>query len=180
MSERLAAVLRQQETWCARLGSPLYAALLGAAAGDVEMGGPTLAVLAGHDDDPLGSALALRLLGAVHCLVLDGRAPALARHYPSAGGDAGPDGAWPAFRDLLEAQRDTVRTLVDRPVQTNEAGRSAALLGGFFTVARETGLPLRLLELGSSAGLNLRWIRLQPYADRRAADHRRPLVGGAG
>jgi hypothetical protein len=52
-----------------------------------------------------------------------------------------------------------VRALFRQPVQTNEVGRSAALLGGFLTVARETGLPLRLLEIGASAGLNLRWDR---------------------
>ena len=44
-------------------------------------------------------------------------------------------------------------------VQTNEVGRSAALVGGFVEVARRSGLPLRLLELGASAGLNLRWDR---------------------
>jgi hypothetical protein len=42
-------------------------------------------------------------------------------------------------------------------VQTNEVSRCSALLGGFLTVARDTGLPLRLLEPGASAGLNLRW-----------------------
>jgi hypothetical protein len=40
--------------------------------------------------------------------------------------------------------------------QTNEVGRSAALVPGFLTVAAATGLPLRLLEIGSSAALNLR------------------------
>src|SRR5438034_5449361 len=107
--------------------------------------------------DARASALALRFMGAVHRLVLEGRAPALARHYPSAGGEAGLEGAWAAFRDTLEQHRDTLRALVTSPVQTNEVGRSAALLGGFLLVARETGLPLRLLELGASAGLNLRW-----------------------
>jgi hypothetical protein len=42
-------------------------------------------------------------------------------------------------------------------VQTNEVGRCAALLGGFVEVARRTGLPLRLLEVGAAAGLILRW-----------------------
>ena len=114
-------------------------------------------MLAGHEADARASALALRFLGAVHRLVLEGRAPALARHYPSAGGEAGLDGAWAAFRDTLEQHRDTLRALVTSPVQTNEVGRSAALLGGFLLIARETGLPLRLLELGASAGLLLRW-----------------------
>jgi len=114
-------------------------------------------VLAGHETDARASALALRFMGAVHRLVLEGRAPALARHYPSAGGEAGLEGAWTAFRDTLEQHRDTLRALVTSPVQTNEVGRAAALFGGFLLVARETSLPLRLLELGASAGLNLRW-----------------------
>jgi hypothetical protein len=33
------------------------------------------------------------------------------------------------------------------------------LLGGFLAGARATGLPLRILEIGASAGLNLRWDR---------------------
>jgi hypothetical protein len=41
------------------------------------------------------------------------------------------------------------------PVQTNEVGRAAALVGGFATVAATTGLPLCVLEIGASAGLNL-------------------------
>jgi hypothetical protein len=41
--------------------------------------------------------------------------------------------------------------------QTNEVRRSAVLLPGFLTVAAETGLPLRILELGASAGLNQLW-----------------------
>lgn len=115
------------------------------------------AVLAGHQDDPGPSALALRLMGAVHRLVLSGRAPELAKHYPSAGGAAGD--AWPAFLGVLHERRDELRGLVERPVQTNEPGRCAALLGGFLEIARANGLPLRLLEVGSSAGLNLRFDR---------------------
>jgi hypothetical protein len=33
------------------------------------------------------------------------------------------------------------------------------LVGGFLQIARETGLPLRLLEIGASAGLNAVWDR---------------------
>ena len=52
-----------------------------------------------------------------------------------------------------------IRDALTRPPQTNEVGRSAALVGGFLVVARDTGLPLRVLEVGSSAGLNLRFDR---------------------
>lgn len=151
-----AEVLRRQAVWCRRLGSPLYGALLERAADDCAAGGPTWDVLAGHEGDPEASALALRFLGAVHRLVLAGDAPALARHYPSAGGARIGD-PWPDFAAALRDHRTRLRELVTLPVQTNEVGRSATLLGGFLTVARATGLPLRLLEIGSSAGLNLRW-----------------------
>lgn len=96
-------------------------------------------------------------------MVLEGRVPELAQHYPSVGGE--PGDAWPPFREVLGEHREVLRDLITRPVQTNEVGRSAALIGGFLTVARETGLPLRLLEIGASAGLNLRWDRCRYESD---------------
>jgi hypothetical protein len=115
------------------------------------------AVLRGHEHDPGPSALALRLMGSVHRLVLRGDAPELAAHYPSVGG--APREPWPAFLATVREHADELRRLVDDPVQTNEPARCAALLGGFLEVARGTGRPLRLREVGSSAGLNLRFDR---------------------
>jgi hypothetical protein len=149
--------LRRQAEACASLGSPLYGFLLVRLAADTEAGGATWRVLAGHAGDAPGSVLALRLMGAVHRLALEGEAPELAAHLPSTGGDGDPAAAWTALAGLLSAKHDEVRTGLERPVQTNEVGRSGALLGGFLIVARETGLPLRTLELGASAGLNMRW-----------------------
>jgi hypothetical protein len=56
--------------------------------------------------------------------------------------------AWHTRRPLLDAA-------LALPPQTNEVQRSAALLPGLLHVAACTGLPLVLLELGASAGLNL-------------------------
>src|SRR2546425_9850786 len=78
----VAAGLRTQAEWCRKLGSPLYTALLSEAAADVEAGGACWRVLEGQEDE---GALALRFMGAVHRLVLEGRAPELAPYYPSAG-----------------------------------------------------------------------------------------------
>lgn len=156
--QRLAQLLRIQAGWCERLGSPLYARILERAADDCAAGGPTLSVLEGHERDRIGSALSLRLMGAVHRLVLQGKVPKLAAHYPSAGGRVRGN-AWPAFRDALSSHGDQIRRVLDRPVQTNEVGRSVALLGGFIAIAQTFQFPLRLFEVGASAGLNLLWDR---------------------
>jgi len=150
--------LRWQAESCRRLGSDLYGELLARAAVDAEAGG-VVARVVGERPASNASALGLRLMGSVHRLVLQGEAPALARTYPSAGGHSDPDAAWPAFRALVEERFEAVAAGIDRPVQTNEVGRAAALVGGFLEVARATGLPLRVLEVGTSAGLNLRWDR---------------------
>jgi hypothetical protein len=158
---RLAAQLREQEAFCAEMGSPLYAGLLEHAARDVETGGPVLDVLAPHVTPGSGHALALRFLAAVHRLVLTGQAEALARFYPSAGGAVDVPAAWDALRALLERDGERVSALSARPCQTNEVGRAAALMFGFLAVAARTRLPFRLLEVGASAGLNLRWDRFR-------------------
>src|SRR5215472_5895437 len=155
--EIVARRLLKQAEWCERLGSRLYSTLLRRAAGDFRAAGACHAVLYDHYDDPPDSALALRFLGAVHRLVLQGKAPQLAACYPSAGGDCDCDGLRPRFHSVVQQHAAVLRELVCRPVQTNEVGRCAALLGGFLEVARRTGLPLRLLEVGAAGGLILRW-----------------------
>jgi hypothetical protein len=52
-----------------------------------------------------------------------------------------------------------IEARIDQPVQTNEVGRCRALVGGYVEVARRSRLPLRALEVGASAGLNLYWDR---------------------
>jgi hypothetical protein len=159
-------ILAQVE-WCRRLGSPLYVHLLSRAAEDCEAGGPVCELLEPHAPDrPVvydrpNVALPLQLMAAVHRLVLEGRAPELARFYLSAGGSLPIESSWEPFRRTLVKQMESLRALVKRPVQTNDPGRSGSLLGGFLLIARHTGLPLRLLEIGSSAGLNLCWDRFR-------------------
>jgi hypothetical protein len=156
--ERAAFLLREQSRACADYGSPLYAELLARAAEDAQAGGVVFELLAPHDAPNLrADALALRLMAAVHRLVLEGAAPDLAACYPSAGGKLAAPGAWGVFRELLRRERGRLACLVARPCQTNEVGRAAALAFGFFQVSFSTALPLRLLEVGCSAGLNLRW-----------------------
>ena len=155
--ERAAFLLRDQASYCAAMGSPLYAELLERAADDAAGGGPVHALVEPFDAPNLrANALALRLMAAVHRLVLAGEAERLAAHYPTAGGHAGIPRAWDAFRELVAERRERLQPLVAQPCQTNEVGRCAPLAFGFLELAARHGLPLRLFEVGSSAGLNLR------------------------
>lgn len=133
-----------------RVDSPLYAGLSARILED----GDLLELAA---EAPVGQPAPNLLFGAVHYLLLKGGGGPLARLYPSLNGgrDAGED-PFPAFRDFCLANREAVAMLIHgRRVQTNEVGRSSALQPAFAVVAAETGLPLALLEIGSSAGLNL-------------------------
>ena len=161
----LAALFRQQARACAELGSPMYAGILTRMSEDLLSGGVVAdvlacdeadALLAAYEKDLPSSAVALRLMGSVHRLVLEGRAPGLARFFPSAGGRADVEGAWPATVAVLEEHRDELRAGLAQAPQTNEIGRAAALLGGLLHVRARHPLPVRLLEVGASAGLNLR------------------------
>src|SRR6202023_1932548 len=96
--ERAVRMIEEHAEVCGRLGSALYAALVGRVAQDVRAGGPCADAVAGYEDAPEPAAIPLRLLGGVHALALSGRAPGLAACYPSTGGVADPDAAWPAFR----------------------------------------------------------------------------------
>ena len=153
----VASAMREQSGWCERLGSPFYRVLLSRIADDVEASGVCWSVLEPRAADPARFKLPLRFLAAIHRLVLEGKLPDLARHYPSAGGTGDAEAAWGIFPDVLARHGDQILAAMPETVQTSEVRRCCALLPGFLRVARDTRLPLRLLELGSSAGLNLRW-----------------------
>jgi hypothetical protein len=156
--QQTAEHFRWQGAGCRELGSELYARLLDRCADDLEAGGLVAHVLAGFLDRPRRDAIALRILAGVHAVVLDGRATDLAEFYPSAGGRPPDDDAtlWERFGAALAEHDDEVRTWLDSAPQTNEVGRAAALAGGLHFIASEASLPVRLIEIGASAGLNLR------------------------
>lgn len=101
--------------------------------------------------EPRADALVLRLLGGLHALVRAGELSALAPAYPPS---AVPDDFAALLRQALADDR--LLPWLDSPPQTNEVGRSGVLMPGLLVIAAATHLPLRLFELGASAGLNLR------------------------
>jgi hypothetical protein len=154
--EHLVHTLRSQGRFCAASGSQMYGELLELVAHDVEAGGIFAAILSGHEDDRSRDAVPLRLLGGLHRLVLDGRAAGLRRWYPSTGGSWDDGSAWPEILDAAAGHTGVLRATLDQPPQTNEVGRSAALIGGLLRLNYGFDLPIRLFEIGTSAGLNLR------------------------
>lgn len=138
------------------------------AAADIAAGGPTLALIGDWNGDIELGALALRVAGGLHYLALSGRAPALAMLLPSCGGVADEERIGATALEVVRAQAGELRPFLDSPPQTNEVGRSCALMPGMLEIARVTGLPLRPREIGSSAGLNQFWdrfaYRLGPHA----------------
>ncbi len=147
-----------QADFCMSQNAPVTAAVISAAQRDFDTGGIVHYLLSGWSGHPVDDALALRLAGFLHFQALSGAAPDLAAFYPSCGGqlEAGQEAdLWRLAEAELQSQQDAVRKFLRHPPQTNETGRAASLLAGFSEIARQTQLPLRLREIGSSAGLNL-------------------------
>lgn len=156
--KHILSAFRVQVEACEKLGSPLTAALLRGARDDFAANGPVAHLLRGWAGDPLDENVPLRLAGFFHDRALAGDAPELAQFYETCGGRFAPSDAvalWQAAIGCLTAQEAAARRFLRSAPQTNEAGRAAVLLAGFSEIARQTGLPLRLREIGASAGLNL-------------------------
>jgi hypothetical protein len=155
----LLATLATEREIAAGSPSPFYATLLEHMAADVRAGGPTWDLLERYADEPTTEWYGFRALSGVHYEVLAGERPGLAAHYPSTGGDGDAGAAWPGVRDAFAGHDPEILADLRHPLQTNETSRCGALVGGFCAVARATGMPLRLRELGASAGLNLHFDR---------------------
>lgn len=161
MSDDYIQAMRFQAAACRELGSAFSGELLERAiAGELGPLDDLFAPWEGHGPGRhIKEATPLRLLGFLHALALAEPDGPLARQYPGAAVSPDWDQLTAAVRSVLAARRDEAAGFMVSPPQTNEVGRSFALAPGFQVIAAETGLPLRLFEIGASAGLNLRFDR---------------------
>ena len=156
----------RQIGWCSQ-PSPFSARVLSRSRRWLASDEAAHAALFAVDADPLAAAVALRWLAGLHHLALRGLQPWAALWPPAASpvSDAALDVALDAAITLAwQTQQPALRKALSLPPQTNEVQRSAALLPGLLHVAALTPLPLALVEIGASAGLNL-------WCDQYRHDH---------
>ncbi len=139
---------RIQEFYCRKMDTPIYADICAALAEGLTRESRTGARVLDWAGEPTRDALPLRLIGGMHALVRAGADEELTRVF------AGEVSAEALNRAILRND-DALYPWLDGPPQTNEPGRSGALIVGLIEVARRHGPKLEIIEIGSSGGLNL-------------------------
>lgn len=143
-------VLARQAVAVRTLGSAFVAAILEAAERQLARAPQTAALIAAWPHDAAADALAMRLNAALHALARTGDDPALARLYATRDGDLDQ-----VIGDAMAAADARIAAWMQTPPQTNEVGRSAAIMAALMVLRGAIDMPCDLYELGASAGLNL-------------------------
>ena len=157
IDDKISTAFDAQMQACDMLGSPLTRDVVGFCRDDFAANGIIAKLVRGWQGDPLNDNVPLRLAGFAHFAALSGEV-GLAAFYESCGGhyaDADRSALNAVLRQVFTREEAEVRKFLRSTPQTNETGRSAMLLLGFSEISKKLGLPLRLREMGASAGLNL-------------------------
>lgn len=174
MGGDVAAHFEAQANACDLLGSPFTARLCRLLVGIVDDTTDTGRRIIDWPGSARDDALALRICGGLHRLVIENADAALVAAYPPHTCDDAILSA--AVADALRRHDAALFAALDSAPQTNEIARSAMLLPGFLTLAREMKLPLALCEIGSSGGLNLLFDRFfYRYGDHAWGDASSPV-----
>ncbi len=179
MSHKLNDAFLLQAKHCSDLGSPFMVAWCKMFAQRLTPESKIGAALHNWPGDASagGDNVPLRLMGALHHLVLNDKCPELAAVYPPHfEGKIEPE-LWAAAKAAFESYADFILRQMQSPPQTNEVRRSGILLPGFLTIAEQTGgLPFIMSELGASAGLNVNWDKYYySFGGRNWGDENSPV-----
>ena len=161
---------RRQAVHCENLGSPFTADLCRVLADHLDDSNPVGAHVLTWAGNPShrAEAVPLRLCGGLHALVLLEKDTDLGAHYPPLRDSAPP---WPVIENALINHEAFLLEWMKSPPQTNEVQRSNAIWPTVVLTGNQTGLPIRLLEIGASAGLNMQMDRFSfDFAGQRSGD----------
>ena len=142
-----------QQHYCDANAAPIYGRMCAAVAAGLTRDSAIGARILDWPGEPTRDALPLRFFGGLHALVLAGADAGLSSIYSGAVTDRAEIVA--ILERVLAEHEAALMPWLDGPPQTNEPGRSGALVLGLIEVARRHGPKIELLEIGSSAGLNL-------------------------
>ena len=140
-----------QRDFCMKMDAPVTARVCEALATALGRGTRTGRRVLDWSGQPIADALPLRLVGGLNALAQRGDADAV-RTF---GADTPLSRTVAALTAMLVRHDATLLSWLDGPPQTNEVGRSGPLMLGLMAVTRAFDHPIELLEIGSSAGLNL-------------------------
>jgi hypothetical protein len=130
-----------QAAFCDGAGAPITAGVCRALAAGLDRSSATGRRVLDWPGDYIADALPLRLVAPYHALFRSGKIAAF--------------DSVEAIRTATVAHDDWISAWLDGPPQTNEPARSATFMAALLVLADRYALPFELLEIGSSAGLNL-------------------------
>jgi len=142
--------LLRQARKCRSMGSSFVASVLEAVDRQLPNAPVSAAMIIGWPGDPAAAAIAMRVNGALHALARRAEIPYLSALYCGEHDDF--DGAIAA---ALVQKDQFIADWLLHPTQTNEVARAAAIMSALIAVQTRWPMPVDLLELGSSCGLNL-------------------------
>jgi hypothetical protein len=148
--EGIRAAFRTQAEFCHASKSPLTANICLALAETLNRTTRTGATILDWQGDPMADALMMRITGGLNALARSGDDAALSALYQARSGNFAGE-----VSRAIRQWDDRLLPWLDGPPQTNEVARSAMLYPGIMAVTHRFGPDVELLELGSSAGLNL-------------------------
>lgn len=144
------AYLEDQARVALAFGSPFVATLLLAGARHLDVAPHTATMMAEWPGDRASAAVAMRFHSALHALARQGGIAPLTALFRGDAVDVDH-----AIGTALAAGDRVIAERLKHPTQTNEVGRSAAFAAALLHLIRSVAMPVELLEIGASAGLNL-------------------------